>query len=185
MSHVLYVEKFGPKVTPKLFNLSIQFRYPIFLDLFNSIPILSHYQSYYSNISVDKSASLRFCIQYLSSSTKMKTNTEMAMMFSNLNPPVPPCTIIWVTKTFSCENKTFVKCTISIFFPTTALMQAPPFASTSLSNINEFDKFNQKTFSIPRWSILDICHGHHGRCPWRKNLPCGEMTYCYLKRFST
>ena len=24
--------------------------------------------------------------------------------------------------------------------------------------------------------ILDICHGHHGRCPWRKNLPCGEIS---------
>ena len=26
------------------------------------------------------------------------------------------------------------------------------------------------------YSILDICHGHHGRCPWRKNLPCGETS---------
>ena len=21
-----------------------------------------------------------------------------------------------------------------------------------------------------------ICHGHHRRCPWRKNLPCGEIS---------
>ena len=24
--------------------------------------------------------------------------------------------------------------------------------------------------------ILHICHGHHGRCPWRKNLSCGEIS---------
>ena len=23
--------------------------------------------------------------------------------------------------------------------------------------------------------IPHICHGHHGRCPWRKNLSCGEI----------
>ena len=47
--------------------------------------------------------------------------------------------------------------------------------------------------------MLDICHGHHGRCPWRKNLPCGEisphdifslgeilhMTDWHVERFST
>ena len=25
-------------------------------------------------------------------------------------------------------------------------------------------------------TILDICHKHHKRCLWRKNLPCGEIS---------
>ena len=25
-------------------------------------------------------------------------------------------------------------------------------------------------------TIFHICHGYHGRCPWRKNLPCGEIS---------
>ena len=54
------------------------------------------------------------------------------------------------------------------------LSEASQFVYAFISRLEIYSKHESIILNLDL--ILHICHGHHGRCPWRKNLPCGEIS---------
>ena len=50
----------------------------------------------------------------------------------------------------------------------------PPSQVTATTRIHKY--LSQQRPTQHNANIPDICRGHRGRCPWRKNLSCGEIS---------